>query len=272
MRWVNACAASILIAMALVADPVAAQEGSPGGVLEQVGFEQRLGAQVPGDLTFRDERGAQVRLGDYFQNRPVVLMLGYLGCPNLCSLTHQGMTASFNGLAFDIGDEFTVLSVSIDPAETPEVAAMKKREYLREYDRPGAEEGWHFLTGETASIDRLADAVGYSYAYDPSIEQFAHPAGLVVLTPQGEVARYFYGIEYDPNDLRLGLVEASQHQIGSPIDQVLLRCYSYNPETGQYTAVVMEIVRLAGSGTALLLGLVVIVLFRRERKQRAEVA
>ena len=240
---------------------------TPDDLMNKVGFDQRLNEQAPLDLAFRDERGKPVRLGDYFGTKPVVLVLGYLSCPNLCPVVTKGMVASFNKISFNIGEQFNVLSVSIDPRETPQIAATKQAEYLRDYGRPGAEKGWHFLTGEQASIAQLAQVVGFRYAYDPKMKQYAHAAGLVVLTPQGKIARYFYGVDFKPNDLRLGLVEAADNKIGTPIDQFLLRCYQYDPSKGQYTFAIMNILRVMGFATTLLLGGAVVVLARRYRHQ-----
>lgn len=261
---------ALLVGLVVLLMPVRAQAdgGTPDDLIDKVGFDQRLDEQVPLNLTFVDERGAPVRLGDYFGNKPVVLMLGYLGCPNICSVVTRGMVASFNELAFNIGEQFTVISVSIDPRETPEIAAIKKADYLRDYGRPGAAGGWHFLTGTQAMIAQLAQAVGYRYAYDPRMDQFAHPAGLVVLTPRGKIARYFYGVAFSPADLRLGLVEAADHNIGTPVDQLLLRCYHYDPLTGQYSIAIMNIVRILGVATVLLLGIAVFLLARRNRRQQ----
>lgn len=251
--------------------PTWADGGTSDDIVNKVGFDQRLNEQVPFDLMFRDETGALVRFGSYFGTKPVVLMLGYLGCPNLCSIVSKGMVASFNQLSFNVGDQFNVVSVSIDPRETPDIAATKKTEYLRDYNRPGAAQGWHFLTGEEAMIAKLAKAVGYRYAFDPKIDQYAHPAGLVVLTPTGKISRYFYGVEYKPNDLRLGLVEASNDKIGTPVDTFLLRCYHYDPSTGKYSLQIMNLLQIAGFATVFLLGGALFVLAWHNRRQQVKV-
>jgi protein SCO1/2 len=247
--------------------PARAQGTTPDDLLNQVGFDQRLEAQVPLDLLFRDEAGKDVRLGDYFGARPVILTLNYFECPNLCTLVLTGLADGLRSMSLQIGREFDVVSLSIDPREKPELAAAKKATYLERYGQPGGEGGWHFLTGDQASITQLTQAVGFRYAYDAQQNQFAHPAGIVILTPQGKIARYFYGIEYAPRDLRLGLVEASAGQIGTPIDAVLLRCYHYDPVAGRYTVTIENIVRLASVITALMVGLTLLALFRRERRR-----
>lgn len=234
-------------------------------IVRRVGFDQRLDAQAPLDLAFRDEAGRQVRLGDYFRGKPVILTLNYYACPNLCNLVLLGLTTSLREVEFDIGNQFDVVTVSIDPSETPPAAAAKKAELLARYDRPGAAAGWHFLTGEEASIQRLAGAVGFRYAYDTRQGQYAHPSGVLILTPQGRVASYFYGVQYAPRDLRLGLVEASANRIGSPVDQLLLLCYHYDPVTGRYTGLVMNLLRAAGLTTVLTIGALVVVQSRRRR-------
>ncbi len=248
--------------------PVGADHGAvhqlPLG-LRDIGFEQRLGEAIALDLVFRDELGNSVRLAEYFGTKPVVLTLAYYECPMLCGLVRDGLAQSLRALAFDIGEHFIMLTVSIDPRETPAHAAAKKVQALRSYARPGAADGWHFLTGEEASIRHLTQAVGFRYAFDAENEQFAHAAGLVVLTAQGKIVRYLYGIEFAPRHVRLALIEATAGQIGSPIDQLLLFCYRYDPTTGQYGLVVMNVLRLAGLMTVVVLGGFMIVMFRRER-------
>ncbi len=231
-------------------------------VLRDVAFEQRLDQAVPRDTIFRDERGAQVRLGDYFGQRPVVLALVYYECPMLCTQVLNGLVGSLVSLSFDAGDEFEVVVVSFDPRETPELAARKKASYLERYGRPHTARGWHFLTGEEASIRALTEAVGFRYTFDGSLGQFAHASGITVLTPAGRLARYFFGIEYAPRDVRLALVEASHDRIGSAVDQLLLYCYHYDPATGRYGLLVMRLVRLGGVLTVLALAAFIVVLRR----------
>jgi protein SCO1/2 len=232
-----------------------------------VGIDQQLDVQVPLDITLRDEQGQAVRLGHYFRDEPVILMLGYYECPMLCSLARRGLFDSLQALQFSAGDQFHVVSVSIDPREDAHTATIHKAMHLQSYNRPGAAQGVHFLTGDEGAISRLADAVGFRYEYDEQTGQYAHPSGVMVLTPQGRVSRYLYGIEYDTQDLRLALVEAADNQIGSPTDQVLLLCYQYNPTTGQYSLAIWRLVRIAGVATALVLVTAVIVLARRGRRR-----
>jgi len=244
--------------------------GTRPEALRSVAFDQKLNEQVPLDLTFRDEIGRAVKLGEYFGNKPVILMFMYYECPNLCPLALDGLVRSLKPLSFNLGKEFNVLTVGIDPSEGPQLAAAKKQEYLPRYGRPGAESGWHFLTGEENSIKSLTRAVGFRYAYDGKTHQFAHASGIVILTPQGRISRYFYGIEYAPRDLRLSLIEASSNRIGSPIDQLLLFCYRYDATTGKYTLAVMNVLRLAGLATVLGLSAFVLVMVRRDRLGRAK--
>lgn len=247
-RWITALALLVILATPAVA---LAQGGGHHDPLDDVSFEQKLGEHVPLDLPFVDESGAAVTLGDYFGDRPVVLALGYYECPMLCSLVRDGMVTSLIDVRLNAGQDFEVVNVSIDPTETPMNAASTKAAIVSRYDRPGSEGGWHFLTGTQDSIQRLADSVGFKYFYDETIDQYAHAAGILVLTPQGQLARYFYGIEYNSSDLRLGLVEASGNKIGSPVDQLLLLCYHFDPSTGKYTGLVMTITRVAGVITVL---------------------
>jgi protein SCO1/2 len=217
----------------------------PPEAAKDIRIEQKLDAQVPLDAEFRDEAGQTVRLGDYLGDKPVVLVLAYYRCPKLCNMVLSGLLQTFREMSFTVGKEFNVVTVSFDPRDQPDIAAAKKQSYLEKYGRAGAEVGWHFLTGEKSQIDALADAVGFRYRYVEKEDLYAHASGIMVLTPEGRVSRYFYGIHYSPLDLRLGLVEASQNKIGSPADQVLLLCLHYDVRTGTYTAV-MSWVRAAG--------------------------
>jgi protein SCO1/2 len=232
-------------------------------VLAKVGIDQKLNEQIPLDAVFKDEQGREVRLGQFFGSKPVVLALVYYDCPMLCTLVLNGMTTSFRQVSFNVGKEFEVVTVSFDPRETPQLAASKKQGYLQRYGRAGAESGWHFLTGDEANIKRLTEAVGFRYVWDDQTKQFAHASGIMVLTPQGKLARYFYGIEYQPKDLRLGIIEASENKIGTPVDALMLYCYHYDPATGKYGAVVMNIMRLAGVVTLALMVSLLLVLRRR---------
>ncbi len=256
-----------MLFMMVSSHPAEAQLNSTQ-VFNNVKFDQKLNSQVPLDLAFRDETGKHVQLKDFFHGRPVVLSLVYYQCPMLCTQVLNGMTQSFNSLKFSLGKDFDVVTVSIDPKETPDLAADKKKEYLRMYgNRPGSEEGWHFLTGEKPQIDSLADAVGFRYLYDAKTDMFAHPSGIMVLTPEGKVSRYLFGVEYLPKDLQFSLIDASSRKIGSPVDQLLLLCYHYDPTTGKYGVVIANIFRAAGAVTIVVLGTVLLIFFRQEKKK-----
>ena len=230
--------------------------------LENVGIEQHLDAQVPPDLTFRDEAGNTVKLGDYFGHKPLILNLVYYNCTMLCGEALAGLASAMRLVKFDVGNQFDVVTVSFDPRETPEMAAAKKKDYVGRYGRANAAAGWHFLTGQAGSINALTKAVGFQYQYDPKSNQFAHATAIMVLTPQGRISRYFYGVDFPPKDLRMGLVEASQGKIGNAVDAVLLYCYHYDPETGKYGAMVANILRLAAAATILIMGIFLFILWR----------
>jgi protein SCO1/2 len=249
--------------------PLSSEDPSAGKVrlLENVGIDQRLGDRIPLDLEFNDENGTRVRLGDFFGNKPVILTLVYYTCPMLCNQVLNGLTSGLDVVSFDIGRDFEVVTVSFDPREKPELARNKKETYMQWYKRPGAAQGWHFLTGDKASIDKLTEAAGFHYKYDQSTNQFIHASGIMIATPDGTLARYFYGIEYAPKDLRLGLVEASEKKIGNPVDRLLLYCYHYDPAAGKYGAVVMNILRLSGAVT--IAGVVLMLWFMRRRSRVA---
>jgi protein SCO1/2 len=233
--------------------------------VRNVGIDQRLNEQLPLDIEFRNEDGRLVTLGQFFHDKPVVLSLVYHECPMLCNEVLEGMLRAFRVLRFDVGKEFDVLTVSFNPREDAPLAKSAKESYVRRYKREGAAEGWHFLTGDQTSIDRLTKAVGFRYRYDAQKNQYAHAGGIMVLTPQGRLSRYFYGIEFAPKDLRLGLIEASQNKIGSIVDQVLLFCYHYDPVTGKYGLVILRTMRIVGVLFVLGLGMYVILMLRRER-------
>lgn len=240
-------------------------------LVQDVGIDQRLGEQIPLDLRFRDEQGRDVRLGDYFHDgKPVILNLVYYRCPMLCNQVMGGLLKSSQAVKLRLDDDYHIVTVSIDARETPALAAAKKESYVASYRRPGAAAGWHFLTGDQAAIDALATAVGYRYHYDPTSDQFAHASGIAIATPDGRLARYLYGIDYHPNDLRLGLVESSSGRIGTPVDQILLMCFHYDPATGKYGFVIHNVIRLAGTVTMLLLGGYLWKMFRQERIRSAE--
>ena len=228
---------------------------SPSGLpkaLNEVGIDQKLNEQLPLELEFRDESNQAVKLGDYFGKKPVMVSLVFYECPMLCNQVLNGMISAFRVMSFQPGDEFDVVTVSFDSRETPALAAAKKRtyvDYLPEAKRDAATSGWHFLTGNATNIERLTDAIGFRYHFDEATNQFAHASAIYLATPQGKLARYFYGIEYAPRDLRLGVIEASENKIGSPVDQLLLYCYHYDPAKGRYGAVVMNMIRVGGIGT-----------------------
>jgi protein SCO1/2 len=230
--------------------------------LENVGIEQHLDAQVPPDLTFRDETGETVKLGDYFGRKPLILNLVYYNCTMLCGEALAGLSSAMRLVKFDVGNEFDVVTVSFDPRETPEMAAAKKKDYVGRYRRPNAAAGWHFLTGQPDAINALTKVVGFQYQHDPKSNQYAHATAIMVLTPQGRISCYFYGVDFPPKDLRMGLVEASQGKIGNAVDAVLLYCYHYNPETGKYGAMVANILRLAAAATILVMGVFLFILWR----------
>jgi protein SCO1 len=233
----------------------------PPGLLN-VGIEQHLDEQIPADLNFRDETGKPVRLGDYFGKKPMILNLVYYNCPMLCNEVLAGLESAMRVMKFDVGKEYDVLTVSFDPRETPEMATKKKAEFLKRYGRAGAADGWHFLTGPQESIDALTKAAGFQYQYDPKTGQFAHATAIALLTPEGKIAQYYYGVEYAPKDLRLGLIQASQNKIGNLADQVLLYCYHYDPNTGKYGAIISRVLQLSALATVLGLGTLMVVLIR----------
>jgi protein SCO1/2 len=231
-------------------------------LLQGIGIDQRLNEQVPLDLQFRDEAGQTVTLGDYFGKKPVILSLVYFGCPMLCTMAENGLLHSLQEVKFSVGDQFEVLTVSFDPNDNAELAAAKKAVYVGLYGRKGADRGWHFLTGDEASIQQLTRAVGFRYKYDAQAKQYVHATGIMVLTPKGKIARYFYGIYYPSRDLRLGLVEASANKIGSPVDEVLLFCCRYDPATGKYGVIISRLLQMAGLITVLCIGGLILALSR----------
>lgn len=265
----------LLMVTALLACLPAGLSAQPAGQqipqLQNVSIKQRLNAQVPLDLTFQDETGRTVALRDYFGRKPVVLSLAYYRCPMLCTMVLTGLTKALKVIQFNVGDEFDVITVSIDPRETPPLAAAKKEAYLADYARPGAVRGWHFLTGKQMEITRLANAVGFGFEYDRERDQFAHAAAIMVITPQGRVSKYFYGIEYSARDLRLGLVEAAAGKVGTPVDQLMMYCFHYDPQTGKYSMSILKTIRLAGVLTVLSIVALVCALYLRDRRRRAAV-
>jgi protein SCO1/2 len=267
----NNSSSAVLLAVTLLAASASAQMNNgimapPANTrpprLENVGIEQHLDTQVPPDLTFRDETGKTVKLGDYFGHKPLILNLVYYNCTMLCGEALAGLSSAMRLVKFDLGNEFDVVTVSFDPRETPGMAAAKKKDYVKRYGRANAAAGWHFLTGQPDSINALTKAVGFQYQYDPKTNQYAHATAIMVLTPQGRISRYFYGVDFPPKDLRMGLVEASRGKIGNAVDAVLLYCYHYNPETGKYGAMVANILRLAAAATILIMGSFLFILWR----------
>jgi protein SCO1/2 len=240
-------------------------------ILRDVGIDQKLDERIPLDLPFTDETGRDVTLGQYFGARPVVLALVYYECPMLCTQVLNGLTGSIEALAFDAGREFEVVVVSFDAGETPALAAEKKATYLKRYGRPETGGGWHFLTGRQSSIDGLAQSIGFRYAYDAKLDQFAHPAAITIATADGRVSKYLYGITFAPRDLRLALVEAANGEIGTAVDQALLFCYHYDPETGKYGFAIMNLIRVAGVLTLVVMGASIFISLRRERRQGSAV-
>jgi protein SCO1/2 len=248
---------------AVLATGASAQQFGLPAMVRGVGLDQNLNAQIPLDLTFKDDKGQTVRLGEYFHTKPVVLALVYYECPMLCDMVLNGLTHSMEQISLNLGTDFDVVTVSFNPKETWQLAAAKKANYVEKYKRPGAAQAWHFLTGEEANIKKLADTAGFHYKYDPITKQFAHASGIMVLTPGGQISRYFYGIEYKPRDFRLGLVEASQNKIGTLADQFMLFCFHYDPMTGKYGSIIQHVTEVVSSATVLALGTLLFILIRR---------
>jgi protein SCO1 len=261
----------VLLALLAYPAPCAAQLTGPvqnigvrPELLKDVGIDQKLNDAIPLGLAFRDENGDSVQLSRYFGQKPVVLSLVYYNCPMLCTQVLNGLDRSLRDVPMDIGKDFEVVTVSIDPSESPKLASAKRDLYVGIYGRPGAINGWHFLTGDESQIKQLANAAGFRYAYDPDSKQFAHASAILILTPEGKISRYFYGIQYPARDVRLGLVEASEGKIGSPVDQVLLFCYHYDPITGKYGLLVSRVIKAGALLTMLAIGILVLVLRRGE--------
>jgi protein SCO1/2 len=272
-RPATACALAALLCAAVPAQaqyanpPVRSESASEkDGLLKQVGIDQKIGQQLPLDLTFKDDTGRDVRLGEYFHGKPVVMALAYYDCPMLCTQVLNGMTGALKTLSFDAGTDFEVVVVSIDPKDTFRMAANKKQSYVEHYGRPQTAAGWHFLTGTEANIKPLADALGFRYAYDANLKQYAHGAAIYVTTPKGLVSRYLLGIDFSPRDLRLAVVEASNNVLGTVGDKVLLLCYHYDPATGKYGAATLNAVRAGFIATVTGFLAFLFVSLRRERQ------
>lgn len=276
-RRVVASASAVLTAGALILAGVMKLGASEGSRLSQqalstVGYEQRLGEAIPLELTFTNSAGKRVRIGDLLAGKPAILVLGYYECPMLCSVVMNGLIESLHQITPSAGDKFSVMMVSVDPSETPESAESKRQASLRRYGRKEAGAAWHFLTGEKNSIEDLAKAVGFSYRYDPSVGEYAHPSGIIILTPMGKISRYMFGVRYSAVELERGIRAAGMSEVSSPIEQLLLLCFGYNPENGPYTNAVLVSVRAAGVLTVLLLaGTIVTIAWRTSRAgNRAE--
>jgi protein SCO1/2 len=260
-------ATTLLVLSALVAAPSGrAQQTAPVPILNNVSISQNLNRQLPADLVFRDENGKAMRLDDFFGQKPIVLSLVYFECPALCTEVLNGQLQTMKSISLNLGKDFEAVTVSFEPKDTPALAKAKRDVYAGQYGRPGAADHWHFLTGDQKSIDALTQAVGFHYAYDSAGRQYAHAAAIMVVTPDGRIDRYFYGVEYPARDFRLGLVEASEGKIGNVTDHALLYCYEYDPTTGKYGLVVMNVVRAGGVLTLLVLGIFMFVMFRRDRR------
>ena len=281
------CAA--LLAAVLLAPPggISGQEGESGPavmkdigtgpgldasatpeILQHVGIDQNIGVSLPLDLAFRDESGTSVELGSYFGGKPVILTLVYYDCPMLCTEVLNGLNRSLAPLSYSIGEEFEVVTVSFDPRETPQLASQKKAVYTQRYGRPGTTEGWHFLTGDAPAIDRLTETVGFNYVYDESEGQFVHGSAIMIVSPQGTVSHYFFGIEYPSEDIRLAIIESSEEKLGNVFDQIMLYCFNYDPEQGRYGVAIMNAMRVAGLITLVGMGSFMIIMFKRDRRRK----
>ena len=270
MTIVKCKVSNLLILLVLLTSSANSQEARNAAfqLLDAVRIEQRIGEQVPMGVRLWDSNGEAVRLGDLIQDRPVILSLVYYECPMLCTQVLNGLLASLKALSFDVGSEFDVVTVSFDPKEGPDLAAKKKSSYIESYNRNGAETGWHFLSGDSLSIAQLTQSVGFHFVYQEEVDQFAHGSAVIILTPRGNIAQYHFGIEYAPRDIRLGLVEASNEEVGSIVDQVLLYCFHYDPTVGRYGVTILSVIRIAGGFTALLVVGGIVVLLRSERRPR----
>jgi len=235
--------------------------------LEGIDIEQRLNEQLSVDLVFRDETGSEVKLGDFLGDKPVVLTPVYYSCPMLCTMILNGVLKALNTMSFEVGKEFDIVTFSFDPSENAGMARKKKTTYLNKYGRPGSEKGWHFLTGDEDQIKQLTDEIGFHYKFDEVSNQFVHASAILVLTPEGKISKYFLGVEYSPRDLKFALMEASQNKVGSPADKLLLYCYHYDPSTGQYGIAIMNVIRILGTATVVVLVTFMLVMLRRDRKK-----
>lgn len=267
-------AAGLLLTQAASSSPVAPDGLDMSGssrpdILKGVNIEQKLNSQLPLDAVFRDENGETVQLKKYFNTRPVVLALVYYECPMLCTQILNGVVRTAQSMTLTPGKDYDVVVISFDPKETPAMAMAKKTNYMKKFGRPETADGWHFLTGATPSIDRVTDAVGFRYKWDPSLAAYAHASAVYVLTPEGRLSKYFYGISYSATDMRFGLIEASHNKIGTAVDALLLFCCQFDPHAGKYTLAIFGVLRLAGAATLLLLGGYVAIMLRRDKAKKA---
>jgi len=262
--------ASLTIAVCLVAAMAARAQTTGPDLQNDVSIEQNLDAQISRELQFKDETGRQVALGDYMRDKPTILVMAYYECPNLCTQVLNGLVKSLRTVSFSAGDQFDVVVVSINPSETPELAASKKKNYLASYKREGGEQGWHFLVGDQKNIDLLAQTVGFRYVYDPTSKQYAHGAAIMVVTPDGRLSRYFMGIEFAPRDIKLALMDATEAKIGSLADQVLVLCFQYDPSTGGYSFATLRAMQAGGILTVVVLGLFMARSVRREKRNKQQ--
>jgi protein SCO1/2 len=267
MAWPSLASAQPSRPMSVPAPGKAATEQIPA--LREIGIDQKLNEKLPLDLEFTDEHGASVKLGQYFGQRPVVLAMVYYGCPMLCTQVLNGLGGSLQGMSYSVGKEYEVVVVSFDPGETPAMATDRKKQFMRRFISDPPEGNIHFLTGRDSSIKALTGAIGFKYAWDTATSQFAHPAAITVLTADGRISRYLYGVEFAPKDLKLAIVESSEGKIGSLVEQAMLFCYHYDPETGRYGFAIMNMVRAAGALTVLVLVGAIVISLRRERRQQA---
>jgi protein SCO1/2 len=266
--------AFLALILSLAPAPASSSRAEPlsDNALGDIRFEQKLNAQVSPTLIFRDEEGKEIHLANYFGRKPLVLVLGYYECPMLCTLVLNGLLESASDMKWSIGQDFEIVNVSINPKETPLLAAAKKRAYVKRYGRLNTAHGWHFLTGSQMAIQELATEVGFRYAYDPPSRQYAHPSGVIILTPEGKVSRYLFGVAYQPKDLYAALEQASSRNVSSPVQQFVLLCFHYNPITGKYSGIIIVVLRVLAAATPLGLLWMIVALIRRGRAIQADPA
>jgi protein SCO1/2 len=267
----SCCLLGLLALVALWSVPGQAQEPRPATLAQTVGIDQHLGEQLPLEVRVRDESGRERLLADFFGDKPVVLNFVYYRCPMLCTQVLNGVLRASQAIPLEIGRDYEIVTISVDPRETAEIAAAKKATYVGAYRRGGADRGWHFLTADQRAIAALTTAAGFRFQYDPRSDQFAHASGIMLVTPEGRLSRYLYGIDYEPADLRLGLVESSSGRIGTAVDQLLLLCFHYDPATGKYGLVISRVLQIAGIATTLALGSFLWIMFRREWRYAKQV-